>query len=96
MMNNDKFTSWQIYWKIFDELIDLLDAENKPDIASDMKAAKNCVNGLTDGWFEFKLALEKAMKTYQKKMSEEEIYIAEYLITNLDKSQTRVKHTDSL
>ncbi|WP_243348329.1 hypothetical protein [Parabacteroides sp. FAFU027] len=96
MMNKDKCTGQQVYWNIFDELIDLLDAENKPEIASDMKAAKNCVNGLTDGWFEFKLALEKALKTYHKKMSEEEIYITEYLITNLEKSLIRVKNMDSL
>jgi hypothetical protein len=87
-MNNHKLTDWQVYWKIYDELIDLLDAEDKPEIVSDFKAAKSCVNGLTEGWYDYKIAIRNAMTSNRQRMSEEEIYLADFLIRTLDKSPT--------
>jgi hypothetical protein len=85
---NSKFvlTSWEDYWKIFDQLIDLLEASNQTDIISEFKQAQNYVNGLTDGWHDFKLAFEKSLKANRHNLTEEQIYIADFLLDEVNKS----------
>ena len=58
-MNNDTSNAWQDYWKTFDNLIEQLSADNKTEIIADFKDAQKYVNGLTDGWYEFKYSFEK-------------------------------------
>jgi len=75
---------WKNYWKIFDELIELLKADNQKKIISEFIEAQKYVNGLTDGWYEFKFAFEKTLKTYRQNMTEEQKHIANILLTNLN------------
>lgn len=85
-MKKFKINSWSDYWLIFDKLINLLKAENKDRIVLDFLDAKKFINGLTDGWYEFKFAMEKTINLNRQLMSAEQIQIAEFLTTTLDKS----------
>jgi hypothetical protein len=81
-------TNWEDYWKIFDQLLDLLDANNRTDIISEFKDAQKYVNGLTDGWYDFKFAFEKTLKANRHNLTEEQIYIADFLLDEVNKSLT--------
>jgi hypothetical protein len=87
-MKDYKLTSWQDYWKIFDELIEHLTSDNKSEIIAEFKEAQKYVNGLTDGWYEFKFALEKTINSNTQNMTEEENQIADFLLKTLTKSLT--------
>lgn len=87
-MKEYTLTSWQDYWKIFDELIENFTSENKAEIIAEFKEAQKYVNGLTDGWYEFKFALEKAINSNTQNMTEEQNQIAGFLLTTLTKSLT--------
>lgn len=66
-MKEYSVNNWQDYWKIFDKLIELLKADNQEQIILDFKEAQKYVNGLTDGWFEFKIAFEKSLQLNKEK-----------------------------
>ena len=85
-MEKFEINSWSDYWLIFDKFIDLLKAENKDSIVLDFMDAKKFINGLTDGWYEFKFAMEKTIKFNRQQMSAEQIQIAKFLTTALDES----------
>jgi hypothetical protein len=87
-MREYTLTSWQDFWKIFDELIELLKTSNQDQIILEFKDAQLYVNGLTDGWFEFKSAFEKSLKSNKPKMTADQIEIADFLILTLNKSLT--------
>ena len=87
-MKDYTLTGWQDYWKIFDELIDLLYLDNKTMIIDEFKDAQKYVNGLTDGWYEFKFAFEKSLKTNKQHLTPEQNEIADFLLTTLNKSLT--------
>ncbi len=84
----NKIKSWSEYQKIFDKLIDLLKSEDKIDIIYEFKEAQKHVNGLTYGWYEFRLAFKKSLKAKKKYMTEEQNYIADFLLTTLNKLLT--------
>ena len=88
MEENYKITSWLEYWKIFEELIDLLNSDNKKDIALEFIDAQKYVNGLTDGWYEFKSAFENSLNANRQNLTEEQNQIVNFLLTNLNKSLT--------
>ena len=85
-MKNYQLTDWQDYWKIFDELIEQLTSENKIEIVAEFEEAQKYVNGLTDGWYEFKFAFQKSLNSNKQNMTEEQYQIAEFLLTTLNKS----------
>ena len=87
-MKDYKLTGWQDYWIIFDELIEHLNSDNKSEIIAEFKEAQKYVNGLTDGWYEFKFALEKTINSNTQNMTEEENQIADFLLKTLTKSLT--------
>lgn len=87
-MKEYKLTSWQDYWIIFDELIEYLTSDNKSEIIVEFKEAQRYVNGLTDGWYEFKFALEKVINSNKQNMTKEQNQIADFLLTTLTKSLT--------
>lgn len=89
-MKDYKLTGWQDYWKIFDELIEHLTSDNKSEIIAEFKEAQKYVNGLTDGWHEFKFALEKTINSNTQNMTEEENEIADFLLKALTKSLTNI------
>ena len=88
-MKEYKLTSWQDYRKIFDEMIDLLNKENKAGIILEFQNAQRLINGLTDGWYEFKFAFEKTLGSNRQNMTDEQIHIADYLLSELNKSLKR-------
>ena len=85
-MKEYSLNGWQDYWKIFDDLIDLLKTDNQDQIILEFKDAQKYVNGLTDGWFEFKFAFEKSLKSNRTEMTVEQKEIADFLISTLNKS----------
>lgn len=85
---NYQITSWLEYWKIFDDLIDLLNSENKTDIALEFINAQKYVNGLTDGWYEFKSAFENSLNANRQNFTVEQNHIANFLLSTLNKSLT--------
>ena len=87
-MKDYTLTGWQDYWKIFDELIELLKADNQEQIILEFKDAQLYVNGLTDGWFEFKSAFEKSLQANRNKITVDQTDIADFLILTLNKSLT--------
>ena len=87
-MKDYKLTGWQDFWKIFDKLIDQLQSEKKTMIIDEFKDAQKYVNGLTDGWFEFKIAFEKSLRSNRQNLTAEQNEIADFLITTLNKSLT--------
>jgi hypothetical protein len=87
-MKDYKLADWQDFWKIFDELIALLQSDKNTMIIDEFKDAQKYVNGLTDGWYEFKFAFEKSLKSNRHHLSVEQNEIADFLITTLNKSLT--------
>lgn len=80
--------SWQDYWEIFDELIKLLKTSNDKDLIFDFIQAQQHVNSLTDGWYDYKFSLEKALEKNRHYMTEEQIQISELQISEINKSLT--------
>lgn len=85
-MRDFSLTGWQDYWKLFDELIILLNSDNKEEVSAELKDAQKYVNGLTDGLYEFKFAFEKVLQSYRVKMTSEQTDLADFLIMMLNKS----------
>ena len=77
-MKDYKLAGWQDFWKIFNELIDLLQLDKKTMIIDEFKDAQKYVNGLTDGWYKFKFALEKSLKSNRQHLTAEQIEIAAF------------------
>ena len=63
-----------------------LSSDKKTEIISELKEVQKYVNGLTDGWYEFKFVLEKAINSNMQNMTEEQNQIADFLLTTLTKS----------
>lgn len=82
----EHITSWSEYWVIFDKLINLLKSDNKINIVEEFLDAQRFVNGMTDGWFEFKFAFEKSLNLFRVFMTEEQNNIADFLLATLNKS----------
>lgn len=78
--------NWQDFWKLFDELIGKLNSDNKDEIAFEFNEAMKLVNGLTDGWYEFKFAFEKLFHVKKHHLTKEEYQLAEFLLITLNKS----------
>jgi len=72
IMKDFILTGWQDYWKIFDELIEQLTTDNKTEIVLEFKEAQEFVNGLTDGWYKFKLSFEKALHSNRYNMTDQQ------------------------
>lgn len=78
--------SWEEYWKLFDNLCNSLNLDNKQFIVTELKDAQQYVNGLTDGWHEFLDRLEKINTAYNKTFSHEQNNLVKKLIINLKSS----------
>lgn len=87
-MKGYPLTNWQDFWKVFDELIELLKTGNQEQIVLELKDAQLYANGLTDGWFDFKSAFEKSLQSNRSKMTAEQTAVADFLISTLNKSLT--------
>ena len=78
-MKEYTITDWNDFWDIFDKLIDLLMSENKVDVAFDFKNAQKCVNGLTDGWYDFMIAFDRTLNSNKERITDEEWNIVNLL-----------------
>ena len=87
-MKDYKISGWQDFWKIFDELISLLYSDKKTTIIAELKDAQKYVNGLTDGWYEFKFAFAKSLNSNRPNLTAEQNEIADFLLTTLNKALT--------
>ena len=83
-----EISSWDDYWKRFDLLIKKLEREGFGYVVNELMDAQKYVNGLTDGWSEFKVAIENILESYRSKMTVEQIDILTELIEILNKSLT--------
>jgi hypothetical protein len=77
---------WDDYWKTFDLLIEKLKQTDQDQIVVDLKEAQKYVNGLTDGWVDFKTEMEKTLNENKSKMTAEQVDIATLLIKTLHNS----------
>lgn len=77
------------YWILYNKLIDLLKIDGKDTIASRLQRAQFYVNGLTDGWFDYKDEFENIFASYRTELTIEEKEIAEFLLTSLKESLAR-------
>lgn len=75
---------WRDYWNIFDELIELLKKDEKFFIANDFLETQKYVNGLSDGWYDFKDAFQKTYELYKENMTKEQIEISRFLMRTLN------------
>jgi len=82
-------TSWDDYWKTFYLLIDKLKQEGQGQIVTELKDAQRYVNGMTDGWFDFKMGMEKALELNKAKMTPDQVDILKDLIEGLTDSLNR-------
>lgn len=87
-MKDYKLESWKDYWELFNELIEQLDSDNKTEITTEFKEAQRYVNGLTDGWYDFKNAFEESHKTNRHNMTGQQNEIADFLMKALNESLT--------
>ena len=61
-MYKRQVNNWEEYWIRYDSLVKNLKKENQFELANKLVDAKKRVNGLTDGWFEFKNEFEVIIK----------------------------------
>ena len=85
----DKIASWDDYWREFDLLVDNLKLNGQGQLVKEFKDAQKYVNGLTDGWFDFKAEMEKTLQLNKTKMTSDQVDIANNLIEKLNDSLTR-------
>lgn len=82
-------TSWYDYWKTFDLLIDKLTQGGQGLIGKELKDVQRYVNGMTDGWFDFKTGMEKILELNKAKMTADQVDILKDLIEGLTDSLNR-------
>ena len=85
-MDTINISSWEDYWKLFDLLVNKVKQHGQMQIVAELKEAQKYVNGLTDGWFEFKGAMELIFEANKSMMTSDEINIIKILIETLNRS----------
>jgi hypothetical protein len=85
-MISEKRESGKDYWYIFDQFCETLNKSKKAEIADKLRSAKMHVNGLTDGWFEFKNELDLVYKSDKAELTKSELVDFEYLRKEIDKT----------
>jgi len=53
------------YWIQFDEVCNSILKNGNQNAYDELNDAKLCVNGMTDGWYEFIIATEKVLDKYK-------------------------------
>ncbi len=83
------FTTWEEYWKLFDQLILLLSEDNQTALAKEFNDSRQYLNGLTDGWYEFKFAFERTFELNKSKMNQKQFAISNVLLNGINKALKR-------
>lgn len=84
-MIREKRESGKGYWYDFDHFCTTLTKSKKVDIAKKLINAKKYVNGLTDGWYDFKNELDLIYNSHRNDLIEKELADFEYLRTEINK-----------
>jgi hypothetical protein len=77
---NKDIKDWKDYWNRFDNLCEIFDQSNRQQIKEEFIEARQYVNGMTDGWFEFVIRLEKALKKHKSSLDSNELEISNFLL----------------
>lgn len=81
-----KVHAWKDYWDLYSDLINLLLHNEKDAVAQELEEARKYVNGLTDGWYDFKREFENVVLMYKKELTTQELGLAEYLLITIRQS----------
>ncbi|HMT34393.1 MAG TPA: hypothetical protein PKC41_00965 [Chitinophagaceae bacterium] len=71
---------WSDYWNRFEMLCDIFTRSNRHQIKDDFMEAQSNVNGMTDGWFEFVIRLEKYINKHKFNLNKDELETANFLL----------------
>lgn len=80
-----KRESGKDYWYNFDQFCDNLTKRNRVDLVDELRNAKKCVNGLTDGWYDFKNQLYFIHESYNAELTKNELVDFEYLRNEIER-----------
>ncbi len=85
-MIRKKRESGKDYWYNFDQFCVTLSKGKKVDLAEKLKNAKKLVNGLTDGWYDFKSELDLIYNSHRTELVDKELADFEYLRNEINKT----------
>lgn len=85
-MIKEKRASGKDYWYDFDQFCKTLIKSKKVDIAEKLKNSKKLVNGLSDGWYDFKNELDLIYNFHRTDLVETELVDFEYLRSEINKT----------
>lgn len=88
-MANYEVNNWEEYWIRYDSLVKNLKKENQFELANKLVDAKKRVNGLTDGWFEFKNEFEVIIKQNKSILNIVNLELSLFLIKTIKSSLER-------
>ena len=88
-MANYEVNNWDEYWIKYDSLVKNLKKENQFELANKLVDAKKSVNGLTDGWFEFKNEFEVVIKQNKSILNIVNLELSLFLIKTIKSSLER-------
>jgi hypothetical protein len=88
-MANYEVNNFEEYWIKYDSLVKNLKKEHQFELANKLVDAKKNVNGLTDGWFEFKNEFEVVIKQNKSILNIVNLELALFLIKTIKSSLER-------
>ena len=88
-MANYEVNNFEEYWIKYDSLVKNLKKEHQFELANKLVDAKKNVNGLTDGWFEFKNEFEVVIKQNKSILNNVNLELALFLIKTIKLSLER-------
>ena len=88
-MANYEVNNFEEYWIKYDSLVKNLKKEHQFELANKLVNAKKNVNGLTDGWFEFKNEFEVVIKQNKSILNIVNLELALFLIKTIKSSLER-------
>jgi hypothetical protein len=81
------------YWECYDRICESLGNRDKKEIFEKIKSAKALINGLTDGWAEFKIELDLLENSYKSELTKKELVDFEFLQSETKEILKRKKIT---
>ena len=82
-MANYEVNNFEEYWIKYDSLVKNLKKEHQFELANKLVDAKKNVNGLTDGWFEFKNEFEVIIKQNKSLLNIVNLELSLFLIKTI-------------
>lgn len=66
-----QFASWDEFWAAFRSLCEHCESLHQSILVAELKDAQGYVNGLTDGWHDFKTALQQVESHHRYELDEQ-------------------------